>query len=96
MLTLASDCPKSLHLHRRPGLTGTLVCRGLDVEREPQCGGKVRDRQRAEAGGPGLETGLPGKEGRAEAVSEPQSQGFCLADRWLSLPSPRRFWDQYF
>ena len=60
------------------------------MEREPQCGGKVRDRQRAEAGGPGLETRLPGKEGRAEAVSEPQSQGFCLADRWLSLPSPRR------
>ena len=53
MLTLASDCPKSVHLHRRPGLTGTFVCRGLDVEREPQCWGKVGNRQRAEAGGLG-------------------------------------------
>ena len=35
-------------------------------------------------------------EERAEAVSEPRSQGFCLADCWPSLPSPRSFWDQYF
>ena len=59
-------------------------------------GGRWGTGREQKLGVRGPETGLPGREERAEAVSEPRSQGFCLADCWLSLLSPRSFWDQYF